>query len=81
MFKIDLKKTIVKNKMPINFNETTYISAHFRFGDYKKYSNIYTLLTETYYKNALNYILKDELKELKVLYFCENDCINEVNEI
>ena len=54
---------------------------HFRFGDYKKYPNIYTLLTATYYKNALNNILKDGLKELKVLYFCENDSINEVNEI
>ena len=81
LLKIDLKKTIVKNKILIDFNETTYISAHFRFGDYKKYPNIYTLLTETYYKNALNYILKDELKELKVLYFCENDSVNEVNEI
>ena len=81
MLKIDLKKSIVKNKILINFNETTYISAHFRFGDYKKYPNIYTLLTAKYYKNALNYILKDGLKEIKVLYFCENDSLNEVNEI
>ena len=86
LLKIDLKKTIIKNKCCINFNETTYISAHFRFGDYKKYPNIYTLLTETYYKNALNNILNEnglkEIKnEVKVLYFCENDCINEVNEI
>ena len=85
LLKIDSKKSIVKNKILIVFNETTYISAHFRFGDYKKYPNIYTLFTETYYKNALNNILKDELKEIKndvkVLYFCENDSVNEVNEI
>ena len=85
LLKIDLKKSIVKNRIPINFNETTYISAHFRFGDYKKYPNIYTLLTETYYKNALNNILKDGLKDIKndvkVLYFCENDSVNEVNEL
>ena len=85
LLKIDLKKSIVKNKTSINFNETIYISAHFRFGDYKKYPNIYTLLTETYYKNALNHIKENGLKEikndLKVLYFCENDSINEVNEI
>ena len=82
LLKIDSKKTTVKNRIHHNFNETTYISAHFRFGDYKKYPNIYTLLTETYYKNALNYILKEnEFKELKVLYFCENDSVNEVNEI
>jgi hypothetical protein len=81
LLKIDLKKSIVKNKIPIDFNETTYISAHFRFGDYKNYPNIYTLLTATYYKNALNNILKDGIKEYKVLYFCENDSVNEVNEI
>jgi hypothetical protein len=83
LLKIDLKKSIVKNMIHINFNETTYISAHFRFGDYKKYPNIYTLLTNTYYKNALNYIKGNGLKEndVKVLYFCENDSVNEVNEI
>ena len=81
LLKIDLKKSIVKNKIYIDFNETTYISMHFRFGDYKKYPNIYTLLTETYYKNALNYIKGNGLKELTVLYFCENNCVNEVNEI
>jgi len=80
LLKIDLKKSIVKNKTSIDFNQTTYISAHFRFGDYKNYPNIYTLLTATYYKNALNNI-KDGLKEYKVLYFCENDSVNEVNEI
>jgi hypothetical protein len=85
LLKIDLKKSILKNKISINFNETTYISAHFRFGDYKKYPNIYTLLTKIYYQNALNYIKENGLKEIKndvkVLYFCENDSINEVNEI
>ena len=85
LLKIDLKKSIVKNKIYIDFNKTTYISIHFRFGDYKKYPNIYTLLTETYYKNALNNILKDGLKDIKndvkVLYFCENDSVNEVNEL
>jgi hypothetical protein len=81
LLKVDLKKSIVKNKTSIDFNETTYISLHFRFGDYKKYPNIYTLLTETYYINALNNILKDGLKEYNVLYFCENDSVNEVNEI
>jgi hypothetical protein len=82
LLKIDLKKSTVKNKTSIDFNETTYISAHFRFGDFKKYPNIYTLLTETYYNNALNNILKENgLKEYNVLYFCENDSVNEVNEI
>ncbi len=83
LLKIELKKSIVKNMIHINFNDTTYISAHFRFGDYKKYPNIYILLTETYYKNALNYIKENGLKEndVKVLYFCENDSVNEVNEI
>ena len=90
LLKIDLKKTSVKNKVLINFNTINSISIHFRFGDYKKYPNIYTLLSEKYYINALN-IIVNELEQRNtnveiqknnvVLYFCENDSILEVEEI
>ena len=90
LLKIDLKKLIVKNKVKIFFDTIHSISIHFRFGDYKNYPNIYTLLTEEYYKNALNFIINElehsktnmEIKKEKiVLYFCENDSIPEVEEI
>jgi len=84
--KVDLKKLIVKNKVKINFDKIHSISIHFRFGDYKKYPNIYTLLTDKYYTNALNFIVNKvdsiEIKKEKiVLYFCENDSLIEVEEI
>lgn len=90
LLKIDFKKTSVKNKVLINFDTINSISIHFRFGDYKKYPNIYTLLSEKYYINALN-IIVNELEQRNtnveiqknnvVLYFCENDSISEVEEI
>jgi len=86
LLKVDLKKLIVKNKVKINFDKIHSISIHFRFGDYKKYPNIYTLLTDKYYTNALNFIVNKvdstEIKKEKiVLYFCENDSLTEVEEI
>jgi len=84
LLKIDLKKMIVKNKVKINFDKINSISIHFRFGDYKKYPNVYKLLPKEYYKNALNFImneLENSKKEKVVLYFCEDSSISEVEEI
>lgn len=92
LLKIDLKKFIVKNKVNINFDIINSISIHFRLGDYKKYPNVYPILTEQYYKNALEYIMSEfqeskqnmtltEEKEFVVLYFCEDESLLEVEDI
>ena len=86
MLTIDLKKTIVKHKTTINFDNNEIISLHFRYGDYKKYPNVYELLDYNYYYNALTFItdeikLKQMQKEIIVLYFCETDSLLESNEI
>jgi len=83
LLKIDLKKLIVKTKVNINFEDMNIISLHFRFGDYKRYPNVYPLLYELYYKNALSYIVNElsNNTELVVLYFCENESLSEVNDI
>jgi len=90
LLKIDSKKMSVKNKVLINFDKIHSISIHFRFGDYKKYPNVYKLLTKEYYTNALNFIVNgleqrktniEIQKDNIVLYFCENDSILEVEEI
>ena len=83
LLKIYLKKVIVKTKVKINFEDMNIISLHFRFGDYKKYPNVYPLLDELYYKNALSYIVNElsNNTELVVLYFCEDESLPEVNNI
>ena len=86
LLKIDLKKMIVKNRVRINFNDIYTISIHFRFGDYKKYPDIYPLLDCSYYKNALLYIVNEISnfgikKEIVVFYFCEEDSLLESDNI
>lgn len=87
LLRIDLKKMIVKNKTNFNFNDIYTISIHFRFGDYKKYPELYTLLDFNYYNKALNIVLEEiELynrihKEIVVLYFCEDNSLSEAEEI
>jgi hypothetical protein len=91
LLKIELKKMIVKNRVKIDFDKINSISIHFRFGDYKKYPNVYKLLPKEYYKNALNFIMNElehnkinvdiQKKDNIVLYFCEDNSISEVEEI
>jgi hypothetical protein len=60
------------------------ISLHFRMGDYKTLQHIHPIMGYEYYKNALHYIdLNSSSKESchKVLYFCEDSDVEEVNEI
>lgn len=85
LIKLDNKKHILKQKLlkeenTINLDNT--ISMHFRLGDYKKYLDKYIILSESYYINALTYILNNTTnKSIKVLYFCEEEDIDDVNNI
>lgn len=51
------------------------ISMHFRLGDYKNIQDCYPLMTLKYYSNCLKYLSENnvDLKEYKILYFCENN--------
>ena len=90
LIKLDNKKYILKQKL-LNerlLNEDIYnnldntISMHFRLGDYKKYPELYHILSELYYNNSLTHILnKTTNKILTVLYFCEEEDINDVINI
>lgn len=86
LLKIEEKKELVKTKLTnivsLN-NDTINISIHFRFGDYKLYPEIYNILDETYYKNALKYILHfvETNKPINLLYFVEESSKNEANQI
>jgi len=83
LIKIEEKKLEVKNKLQLqdDFLRDT-ISLHFRLGDYKKLQDFHPILSEKYYNNCISYILsKQTNKNLnKVLYFCEDDDLDEVEK-
>jgi len=78
----DLKNNLL-NKMKLNYNKYNVVSMHFRLGDYKKYPNIYHILNNNYYINAINYIstICFNDKQMVILYFCEDESISEVKSI
>jgi len=86
LIKVENKQLILKErfKNEIHFDKT--ISLHFRLGDYKLYPSTHPILTTTYYKNALQYILTEETniqhknKTNNVLYFCEDDDVEMVEK-
>jgi len=58
------------------------VSLHFRIGDYKAIQNYHPLMTKEYYIRCLNYFkLKYLDTKFTVMYFCEDNDINDVNEI
>ena len=56
------------------------ISLHFRLGDYKSLSFFHPIATYDYYKRSISYILEKDLSHLNILYFCEDEDINQVNQ-
>ncbi len=79
------KEVIVKSGLTEEYLNNT-ISMHFRLGDYKKLPNHHPILTYKYYKKCLQFFetiknISSELKMLtilNVLYFCEDDDVEDV---
>jgi hypothetical protein len=66
--------------------ETYTIAMHFRLGDYKHLQHSHNILPIDYYMNALKHILTNDInniknKKIKVLYFCEKEDNEYVNNI
>ena len=82
MINIDKMKEILLQKLNFipGFLDNA-ISMHFRIGDYKKNQQVHPIITYEYYEGALSHIqkLKPDNK-FTVLYFCEEDDINDVLE-
>ena len=75
-------RTIQTELLPVFQDMTkqyeTTISMHFRLGDYKLLPLCHPIIPYEYYKNSLEFIIKEEnLKEscVCVLYFCEEEDI------
>ena len=82
---INLKKMkdILLTKLNLTDNYfNNFISIHFRIGDYKKIQNYHPIMTKEYYYRALNYIYsKLPNTNFSIMYFCEEDDLDDVNEI
>lgn len=56
------------------------VSLHFRLGDYKKIQHYHPIMTYEYYKKSLNFLkIRQQLKS-NILYFCEEEDLEDVNE-
>lgn len=78
---IELEKLKEEVIMKLNVNEeylANCVSMHFRIGDYKKIQEFHPLATYEYYRNSLNFIKNKTTKSYNILYFCENDDIDDV---
>lgn len=83
---IEQIKTDLLNNLnyPFNFKKCLgeCVSLHFRIGDYKKIQDLYPILTQTYYINSIKKIAElTQMKTIKILYFCEESDLIEVNSI
>lgn len=57
------------------------VSLHFRIGDYKLFPKIYPIMSYEYYEKALLHIEKNNSNFLQILFFCEDEDLDEVNII
>ena len=81
LLQIDALKVKLTNKYLSLINEDQPISMHFRLGDYKKLPEHYVILSVDYYRAALNRILENNNPEKTVLYFCEDQDLEEVESM
>jgi len=74
------QQNIIRQKYNHYLDNVT-VSMHFRIGDYKYIQNCYPLMTLKYYKKCLQKII-DLLNtdNINVIYFCQEENIEEVNE-
>lgn len=66
------------NQKKIDWNTT--VSMHFRIGDYKNLPQYHPVLPLEYYKNALTGLQYNNNVAWTVLYFCEDEDIEEVSQ-
>lgn len=83
MIRLDTFQKQMKSEYSHYFDDDAYtISMHFRYGDYKSLQKYHNLLPESYYRNALAYMVSviREVPKLRVLYFCEKEDNQAVGE-
>ena len=77
IIRLEEQKELVRQK--VNYDISECISLHFRIGDYKNIQNAHPLMPLTYYERAIYNIIAETGKdEWKVLYFYEQQDVNDV---
>jgi hypothetical protein len=80
----EMKENLLK-KINCDFSSfNNVISMHFRIGDYKNIQYVHPIMSKEYYYRSINHILsnyKDSNTKLRILYFCEDVDISDVNEV
>jgi len=71
------KENVIKK---CNLDIENYVSLHFRLGDYKNIPWVHPIATHEYYKSSLLYIQNNSKLIKKVLYFCEDDDLSNVEQ-
>ena len=75
-----IKKTVISKSGFTQDILNDTISLHFRLGDYKKIQHYHPIMTYEYYKKSLTFFkIREKLKN-NVLYFCEEEDLEDVNE-
>ena len=77
--RLDIIEEVVKKHHSVNFLEKS-ISMHFRLGDYKKSPDYHPIMSHEYYKKSLQYITCKLDYTPNVLYFCEDEDLETINE-
>jgi hypothetical protein len=73
-----MKEDIIQKLNLNNEYLKSCVSMHFRLGDYKKLQDYHPLATYDYYKNSLNFIKNKSIEPYDILYFCEDNDIDDV---
>jgi hypothetical protein len=66
------------------FEGSHAISMHFRIGDYKEKQQYHPVLPYEYYENTIEYLISElqiDISIANILYFCEEEDIDEVEQI
>jgi len=77
----ELKQQIfIENKELLDIKNTLLVSLHFRLGDYKEKQAYHPVMSIEYYINSIKHIIENgENSNIKILYFCEendNEIVN-----
>jgi len=83
MLKFDKNRENIYNQLSKTIEFNRCISLHFRIGDYKKVQHVHPILQKEYYENALAHIIEkssDNITLNKVIYFCEDEDIDDVSD-